>query len=101
MPWPKGKPRIGHVNKDGSAHAKKGEKLAPRVTKPDKLPRIRVITEPDPEVMTIKKDKKPIHGDRVGRAVVEPCPNCSFAYADGGYCPECGWTTWRGKVANV
>lgn len=23
---------------------------------------------------------------------VESCPNCGFPEADGGYCPECGWT---------
>jgi hypothetical protein len=31
------------------------------------------------------------HGDTT-RAVIERCPNCLYAYADGGYCPECGWT---------
>ena len=25
-------------------------------------------------------------------AITRPCPNCAFAYADGGYCPECGWS---------
>lgn len=25
-------------------------------------------------------------------AITEVCPNCAFAYADGGYCPECGWS---------
>jgi len=24
---------------------------------------------------------------------VETCPNCAFPEADGGYCPECGWST--------
>jgi hypothetical protein len=23
---------------------------------------------------------------------IEPCPNCRFPEADGGYCPECGWS---------
>jgi len=23
---------------------------------------------------------------------IEPCPNCQYPEADGGYCPECGWT---------
>lgn len=25
-------------------------------------------------------------------AITRPCPNCGYAYADGGYCPECGWS---------
>jgi hypothetical protein len=39
-----------------------------------------------------------IHGGRPGRAITSPCPNCNYAYADGGYCPMgdgengCGWT---------
>jgi hypothetical protein len=35
------------------------------------------------------------HGDRPGRSVIEKCPECGFAYADGGYCPECGWTMFH------
>ena len=31
-----------------------------------------------------------IHGVS-STAITEPCPNCGFAYADGGYCPDCGW----------
>lgn len=23
---------------------------------------------------------------------VAPCPNCKFPEAEGGFCPECGWT---------
>lgn len=30
------------------------------------------------------------HGD-TRQAVIERCPACGFAYADGGYCEECGW----------
>lgn len=22
----------------------------------------------------------------------DQCPNCGFPEAEGGYCPECGWT---------
>lgn len=33
-----------------------------------------------------------VHG--IGKQpVIEPCAKCGFAYADGGYCPECGQTT--------
>jgi hypothetical protein len=28
---------------------------------------------------------------------IEPCPNCDFPEADGGYCPDCGWTVWSKK----
>lgn len=33
-----------------------------------------------------------IHGGRPGMAITEVCPNCNYAYADGGYCTECGWS---------
>ena len=32
-----------------------------------------------------------LHG-ATGRPVIEICPNCMYAYADGGYCEECGWS---------
>lgn len=36
-------------------------------------------------------DEVATHGDRPGRPVIEKCPNCGFAYADGAYCESCGW----------
>jgi hypothetical protein len=27
--------------------------------------------------------------------IIEPCPACGFPEADGGYCPDCGWTAPR------
>jgi methionyl-tRNA synthetase len=27
--------------------------------------------------------------------VVEPCPNCEFPEADGGFCEECGWQRYE------
>ncbi len=49
-----------------------------------------------------KQDKAPeadpiieepvLHGMVGNGAISEPCPNCLYAYADGGYCPHCGWT---------
>lgn len=33
---------------------------------------------------------KPLHGAS-GSAVTRPCPECGWAYADGGYCSDCGW----------
>ena len=26
---------------------------------------------------------------------IEPCPNCEFPEADGGYCEDCGWTRYE------
>ena len=26
---------------------------------------------------------------------IEACPQCEFPEAEGGYCPECGWTLYR------
>lgn len=26
---------------------------------------------------------------------IEPCPNCEFPEADGGYCENCGWTRFQ------
>lgn len=44
-----------------------------------------------PEWDDVAPKKKPIHG-ATAAAVTSPCPVCSFAYADGGYCSSCGWT---------
>lgn len=83
MPWPKGKPRVGYIKKDGTAHAKKGERIT--------------MVRPAPETYKqVKSDKddsrveKEVHGAST-RPVIEVCPNCAYAYADGGYCSECGW----------
>lgn len=93
MAWPKGMPRKGHVNKDGTQHRKKGEgRLAPRVVT-DREPKVQVVRKPDPEVMTVQKVAPKVHG-ATNQAVIEPCPNCGYAYADGGACPECPWTRY-------
>lgn len=86
MSWPKGKPRTGYVKKDGTPHLAKGKKIV-RSSKPVKF--IRVTA--DDEYMNPEKPKKEIHG-ATGKPVIEPCPNCSYAYADGGYCSECNWS---------
>src|SRR5262245_37418871 len=98
MPWPKGVPRVGYVRKDGQPHNKKGEGRAadqrrqgPRiqVVRPDD-PKYTQVRKPDVDPDRIEKGDKPIHG-ATNRPIIEVCPNCSYAYADGGYCPECGW----------
>jgi hypothetical protein len=101
--WPKGKPRKGHINKDGTAHARKGEKLAREL---QSEVRVRKVT-PDPEgysgITVVKPQgevvsKSNLHGV-TGRPVIEPCPNCGFAYADGGWCEECNWSKPRPVLA--
>jgi len=88
MPWPKGKPRKGYVKKDGTAHAKKGERIT--VVRKDPKP-YEQTAKPD---LTGTVTKGPVLKGVTGQAVIEPCPNCGFAYADGGFCPECGWTRY-------
>lgn len=110
MAWPKGMPRKGHVNKDGSQHAKRGAKKHQRefadiVKAADTA--VSVVRErPSPErPLAIKvtrlspepENDNPNHPlaikGAVGTgAITEPCPNCGYAYADGGYCPDCGWS---------
>jgi hypothetical protein len=99
MPWPKGVKRVGYVRKDGQPHNKKGEGRAqgPRITvvRPED-PKYKQVRKPDVDPDRIEKAKPAIHGG-TSRPIIEVCPNCSYAYADGGYCPECGWTTWKGR----
>jgi hypothetical protein len=37
------------------------------------------------------ENKPALHG-AAGQAVTQPCPSCGYAYADGGYCEDCGWS---------
>jgi len=91
MPWPKGVKRVGYIRKDGKAHNKKGEGRAqgPRIT----IVQPRVIKEV--KLMVVSVDAKPALHGAGNRPVIEVCPNCSYAYADGGYCESCGWTQYR------
>jgi hypothetical protein len=90
VPWPKGQPRKGYIKKDGTAHAPKGARMAqdntivvkgPRTQVSDNLPAANVAA---PTGATLR-----IHGE-TSRPIIEPCLNCGYAYADGGYCPDCG-----------
>jgi len=89
MAWPKGMPRKGHVNKDGTPHKKKGEKLAEDlrvqvVTKPKKGRTVQVVTKPDPTVPTVKKVAGPF------KPTIASCPKCGEPDAFT-YCDNCGW----------
>lgn len=107
MPWPKGKKRVGYIRLDGQPHNKKGEGRAADAKPRKQGPRIQVVRPDDPKYTQtnrkqdrdpdlIEKVKPAIHGG-TSRPIIEPCPNCSYAYSDGGYCQECGWTTWKGR----
>ncbi len=102
MGWPKGKPRKGHINQDGTEHAGKGEKIRAIRKNPEKYKAIIAIPKVDRveksvavTVMPTASGSEVIHGG-TSRPIIEPCPKCWYAYADGGYCPECGETAWRG-----
>jgi len=115
MPWPKGVSRKGYVNKDGTPHKKVGmprssvgvgsKPTVPRKKKvladvPNVQPEGKVAVKADPAVDPV------LHGMVGNSAITEPCPNCMYAYADGGWCSACGWTkpfvthpydTYRGR----
>jgi len=87
MAWPKGVPRKGYVK--GSIESDKDVMLSfkriPRSVEGLKVEVIRLATAPEP------LPEPALHG-MTGTAITEPCPLCLYAYADGGYCPECGWS---------
>lgn len=80
MGWPKGKPRRGHVNKDGTPHRKRLPASAYATVSP--------YLEADP---TGSSEYPALHGATGTGPISEVCPKCGYAYADGGYCPDCGW----------
>lgn len=117
MPWPKGVKRTGYVNKDGTPHAKKGDKLrvVAIVKVDDSVVRdrqgwpvdagrtrrkgvsraaIRQSRKVDAEARLVQDDQAVDQhwGYKGNLAVTEVCPNCHYVYADGGYCPECHWS---------
>jgi hypothetical protein len=112
MPWVKGTPRKGHINKDGTPHAAKGSKLTRRPFNPETdviIPGNTRTGRPQSGGITIRKvsadlieapsTKDPYKGvpvntsGRPNRPITEPCrnPECGYPYADGGYCEKCGW----------
>ena len=112
MGWPKGMPRKEHVNKDGSSHAKWGKKTARKpkftVSHPAQT-EFRVLgptTSAGEEaarnaLAAVRRRRgRPRKGEETGprwttklsNKGFDPCPNCQFPEAYGGYCPECNWT---------
>ena len=96
MPWPKGKPRRGYIRKDGKPHEKVSSVALPRddvaVDTVKVVPRTRKVESDLPKVSEDTKDEVEIHGMVGTGAITEVCPNCGYAYADGGYCNDCGWS---------
>ncbi len=107
MPWPKGKPRKGHVNKTGEPHKRLGrkpkavieaERLALPITinfsteKDHPNRRTAMVKKVKPVEPVQKKTRKYSTKLAHPQYSIEPCPNCFFPEADGGHCPECGWT---------
>lgn len=102
MGWPKGKPRKGHVNKDGTAHATWGQ-VVKRYGSPKaageafQRARIRKMLAEDkpkrrgrPRKDGGEPDKK--WNTKLTNKGLEKCPRCDFPEAYGGFCNECGWT---------
>lgn len=57
-----------------------------------KNPRKGLSASKDISEWLLPDDVKPsVHG-ATSHAVTQPCPSCGYAYADGGYCEDCGWT---------
>lgn len=125
MPWPRGKPRKGHIKKDGSAHGRLGRKPKDVLEQERKTKAVITIDLRSGETTTVLSQRKVVHGRKSGRVnvassatsasptvttgsvsrrrkfgtqlvhpqyIIEACPNCEFPEADGGYCPDCGWT---------
>lgn len=79
MGWPKGVPRKGYIKKDGTPHKNQGSDYVPAP----------YVADP-----TGSSDYEPpkLHGVVGTGPISSPCPKCMYAYADGGYCNDCGWT---------
>ena len=98
MGWPKGKPRRGHINKDGTPHKTRGSFLDVPDVRPkvgtDDVPVVskEVQVEADVPARSSGSYEGEIHGQVGSGAITSVCPNCGYAYADGGYCNDCGWT---------
>jgi hypothetical protein len=89
MGWTKGVSRKGYVTKDGKPHARRGYGYSGRGVESY----VQRITQREQTFDMERETEVPeLHGQRDGRAVVEVCPSCSFAYANGGYCESCGYT---------
>lgn len=94
MGWPKGMPRKGHVNKDGTTHARKGAKVVPQVRVGRKVSIVQVdasaLDNDGNDETWFKPGWKALLVHKNGPWTTL-CPRCGFPEAEGGYCPACGW----------
>lgn len=90
MPWPKGKPRKGHINKDGKPHSTERKKQD-RAQQADPA-FAKLLSDADTAKSFTRTEAPVLHGVVGNGAISAPCPVCMYAYADGGYCPDCGWS---------
>lgn len=123
MGWPKGMPRKGHINKDGSPHNPKrnrtsskdtgtkltlnlprrsmrevgvtGTGISPVMASTSSIPKpLAKPVLPETPVQPVKYTTKLVHA----QYSIEPCPECGFGEADGGWCPDCGWSLPRPEL---
>jgi hypothetical protein len=98
--WPKGKPRKGHVNADGTPHSKWGQKqkrtpVAPRtVASKVTIRKVTVDSEQEPSVKTPREKKWTValRWPQGPHPSADKCPNCDYPEAMAGFCPECKWS---------
>jgi hypothetical protein len=110
MAWPKGMKRKGYVRKDGQPHLKKGARLTMTSSKASTSTKVSPRTatrsrrtKPNFAATSSQESPNSAPTERQPRRrftaklahptySIEQCPNCEFPEADGGYCPECGWS---------
>jgi hypothetical protein len=122
VPWPKGKPRGPRKEMLARAEAIRAAKKENPLASSDAIVKKTrkatfTVSRPVQTDFTVLSPAKPGTGKRAKAALdevrkkrkgwatklvhptysIEPCPNCDFPEADGGYCPECGWTEWQRK----
>lgn len=56
-----------------------------------KNPRKGLTAPEDVSEWLLPEDSGPVLHGATSQAVTQPCPKCGYAYADGGYCGDCGW----------
>ena len=82
-------PKIAICTTCKDATTKKDEVVA-KVKAAKKMTIRKVSAELTDEPSVKEPAKKALHG-ATASSVTTPCPECGFAYADGGYCMDCGW----------
>lgn len=99
MAWPKGMPRRGHVNKNGTTHAKWGSKVRTPVSQGTVTSKsagitIRKVSADLLDAPSVKEPRGQAWTAHLSHPTwsIEKCPKCGFPEAEGGFCPNCHWT---------